>query len=699
VAQGLAQAINNDSSSPVTAIAAGGDSNGVVALTAKTTGTATNYSYSVSVSSESGMTVVTNGSTLIGGTNATPASTVYDAGTITAAINGNTTTAVTWQQGSTPSSIASALASAINSKDSSFLTATVASTGTDIDLVSKSTGSTTDWPITLTITDTETAFFTSPSFSLGSEGMFGGDTGTIYSYSIPEGGYAPNGNILSHSDSVTGTWNFGYDTLNRLTTSKITATTTYSASYANQSGCWSYDGFGNRQAELYSDTACPTHESSLTPQFTYNPTTASANNQIATAPIGTYLYDQAGNVIQDALNQYAYDAEGRLCAVENANSTITQYFYDASGTRTSKVTLTGITLPASSSTYPAPVSSLCTQVPITANTTQPHYYLLDSGGDQVTELADNPTTGVFGWFHTNAFTGGHLSATYDTYGLHFHLSDPLGTRRMQLNTLGQIEESCFSLPYGDQLSCTKTALSTADDATEHHFTGKERDTESGNDYFGARYYASSMGRWMSPDWNEKVEPVPYSKLDDPQTLNLYTYVLNNPLVLADADGHTTDTYVPDIDKHGGAHIDRYTKGGQNVGRYRPDGTPIKFKGKTPGPVPNADKGKFGEAAAEIEKKQQARQQEQNLEENPPPVPAPPTPDGLKPDPPSPFPFIPGCYWCPNQGPDPSPKPMPFPGPAPGPIPLPEPTPFPIPEPIPVPTWVPIWAANHPNNVQ
>jgi len=32
-----------------------------------------------------------------------------------------------------------------------------------------------------------------------------------------------------------------------------------------------------------------------------------------------------------------------------------------------------------------------------------------------------------------------------------------------------------------------------------HFTGKERDTESGLDYFGARYYASSMGRFMSPD--------------------------------------------------------------------------------------------------------------------------------------------------------------------------------------------------------
>jgi RHS repeat-associated protein len=68
------------------------------------------------------------------------------------------------------------------------------------------------------------------------------------------------------------------------------------------------------------------------------------------------------------------------------------------------------------------------------------------------------------------------------------------------------------------------------------FTGKERDTESGNDYFGARYYASSMGRFMSPDWSAKAEPVPYAKLDNPQSLNLYAYVLNNPLSRADLDG-------------------------------------------------------------------------------------------------------------------------------------------------------------------
>jgi hypothetical protein len=49
-----------------------------------------------------------------------------------------------------------------------------------------------------------------------------------------------------------------------------------------------------------------------------------------------------------------------------------------------------------------------------------------------------------------------------------------------------------------------------------------------------------MGRFMSPDWSAKEEPVPYAKLDDPQTLNLYGYVGNNPLSRRDADGHQCD---------------------------------------------------------------------------------------------------------------------------------------------------------------
>jgi HNH endonuclease len=42
---------------------------------------------------------------------------------------------------------------------------------------------------------------------------------------------------------------------------------------------------------------------------------------------------------------------------------------------------------------------------------------------------------------------------------------------------------------------------------------------------------------MSPDWSDSPEPVPYADLTNPQTLNLYGYVKNNPLSTTDPDGH------------------------------------------------------------------------------------------------------------------------------------------------------------------
>jgi RHS repeat-associated protein len=64
------------------------------------------------------------------------------------------------------------------------------------------------------------------------------------------------------------------------------------------------------------------------------------------------------------------------------------------------------------------------------------------------------------------------------------------------------------------------------------YTGKERDTESGHDYFKYRYYASSIGRWMSPDPSLLMHADPRN----PQSLNLYSYVGNNPLSRVDLDG-------------------------------------------------------------------------------------------------------------------------------------------------------------------
>jgi RHS repeat-associated protein len=102
------------------------------------------------------------------------------------------------------------------------------------------------------------------------------------------------------------------------------------------------------------------------------------------------------------------------------------------------------------------------------------------------------------------------------------------------------------LPFGEEIPSGiggRTNLWDDNDNINQKFTGKERDTESGLDYFGARYFASSMGRFMSPDWSANEEPVPYAKLDDPQSLNLYSYVRNNPLSRVDADGHAPDIAV------------------------------------------------------------------------------------------------------------------------------------------------------------
>ena len=54
------------------------------------------------------------------------------------------------------------------------------------------------------------------------------------------------------------------------------------------------------------------------------------------------------------------------------------------------------------------------------------------------------------------------------------------------------------------------------------YTGKERDAETGLDFFGARYFSAAQGRFTSPDWSAVPQPIPYADLGDPQTLNLYS---------------------------------------------------------------------------------------------------------------------------------------------------------------------------------
>jgi RHS repeat-associated protein len=63
------------------------------------------------------------------------------------------------------------------------------------------------------------------------------------------------------------------------------------------------------------------------------------------------------------------------------------------------------------------------------------------------------------------------------------------------------------------------------------FTGKERDAETGNDYFGARYLSSAQGRFTSPDPSRLS-----AFIESPQTWNMYVYAYNNPLQFVDENG-------------------------------------------------------------------------------------------------------------------------------------------------------------------
>jgi RHS repeat-associated protein len=68
--------------------------------------------------------------------------------------------------------------------------------------------------------------------------------------------------------------------------------------------------------------------------------------------------------------------------------------------------------------------------------------------------------------------------------------------------------------------------------SQSRFTAKERDSESGNDYFNARYYGSSIGRFLSPDPSQLA----YADPTHPQSLTLYSYAWNNPLTNIDPTG-------------------------------------------------------------------------------------------------------------------------------------------------------------------
>jgi RHS repeat-associated protein len=294
-------------------------------------------------------------------------------------------------------------------------------------------------------------------------------------------GSADNGNVIgiANDRDSTRSQSFTYDQVNRILSGQTSTT--------SGSNCWgeaySYDQWANLQSVAYVSgyTSC-------TQEGTWS-LTATADNQL---PSSAATYDASGNVLNDNFNIYQWNAESEIKNAAGVN-----YTYDGDGDRLEK---------SSGKIY---------------------WY---GAGTEILDESD--LSGNF----TNeyVFFGGKRIAmrNVSTGTIYYYADDMLGSSRTMVQA-GQTSV-CYDAdfyPFGGERDVTASC------AQNYKFEGKERDSETQNDDFGARYYSWRVGRWLSADWSAVPAPVPYANLTNPQTLDLYAMVSDNPETFADLDGH------------------------------------------------------------------------------------------------------------------------------------------------------------------
>jgi RHS repeat-associated protein len=289
-----------------------------------------------------------------------------------------------------------------------------------------------------------------------------------------------NGNVVSigNNRDTTRTQTFSYDQVNRMVSGQTSATT--------GSNCWgesfTYDQWANLNAigALSSYTACTQDSLSVS---------STTGNQISASGI---TYDASGNMLTDNVNSYGWNAESELKSVAGVN-----YTYDGDGNRLEK---------SSGKLY---------------------WY---GAGTEILDESD--LSGNFA--NEYVFFGGQRIAMRNVSSgtIYYYAEDVLGSSRtiVQAGQTALCYDADFT-PFGTERVVNESCSSN------YKFEGKERDTETGNDDFGARYYSYRFGRWLSADWSSVPAPVPCANLSNPQTLNLYAMVSDSPETFADLDGH------------------------------------------------------------------------------------------------------------------------------------------------------------------
>jgi len=312
-----------------------------------------------------------------------------------------------------------------------------------------------------------------------------------------------NGNVMTQKitapknggGNLVLTQTYSYDQLNRLSDAAETGGT------SEWSQTYSYDRFGNRA--VVSGTVL---DASRTPQSLSAFDTAT--NRIKPAVMPGFGYDTAGNVTSDpttSANGIVYDAENRQTAYGTSS-----YSYDGDGRRVKK------------------------QV-----------------GNVTTVFVYNVLGQLLAEYDNSASPPAGSGTSYLT-------SDHLGSTRVVMKADGTVARHDY-LPFGEEIPSTVGGRSSvagysAADSTRQKFTQKERDSESGLDYFLARYYSSAQGRFTSTDpfnivlerqmaTNPKTAEAQFvAYLGSPQQWNRYCYANNNPLKYLDPFGEKIEIF-------------------------------------------------------------------------------------------------------------------------------------------------------------
>lgn len=341
---------------------------------------------------------------------------------------------------------------------------------------------------------------------LGSQSVTrGGSSLLSFTYGYTTLGCGANCPYTGQVTSIGGTSGlkfYRYDVLGRL--NKIEGDVRVVKNSSLYSSGWQqsyqYDRFGN-------PTAISTGTNSTVPpdgwtSLSYD----AATNRIATAG---FSYDPAGNQLENNSGQaFVYDAAGRLTKVKSlSGATLATYFYGASNQRL--ITQTG-----------------------NETSTDKTYYVWD-GNSVIAEYVEQTSASMPKWSKNYIYLGGRLLASEAPNGtgeiVYYHHPDRLGTKLVTNN----VDTTSFyqaNLPFGTALDAESTSGITS--VTNRRFTSYDRSTTTGLDYAVNRQYDPRQGRFT------QVDPLGMAaaSLADPQSLNMYSYVGNDPLNRVDPDG-------------------------------------------------------------------------------------------------------------------------------------------------------------------